>query len=176
MKGATSGWTVWIGNNDVSIHAPVKGATTELCQTIIDACVSIHAPVKGATLGRELKTTERKRFNPRAREGRDVCRCSCSFSLFCFNPRAREGRDMCCAKPTKIARRFNPRAREGRDIRIGPFVLFEFVSIHAPVKGATGGVDVLPGFPRVSIHAPVKGATPFSTAYMGAPVFQSTRP
>ena len=34
------------------------------------------------------------------------------------------------------------------------------VSIHAPVKGATTGVDIVDvGYPYVSIHAPVKGAT-----------------
>ncbi len=39
-----------------------------------------------------------------------------------------------------------------RDIR-------QEVSIHAPVKGATVGVDCRKRAWRVSIHAPVKGAT-----------------
>ena len=55
---------------------------------------------------------------------------------------------------------FNPRAREGRDYKKhGFFKGYIFVSIHAPVKGAT---DYLlgQGVPwLVSIHAPVKGAT-----------------
>ena len=35
---------------DISIHAPVKGATPPGYDfTMIPACISIHAPVKGAT-------------------------------------------------------------------------------------------------------------------------------
>ena len=33
------------------------------------------------------------------------------------------------------------------------------ISIHAPVKGATGGEALLVDLFRISIHAPVKGAT-----------------
>ena len=33
----------------VSIHAPVKGATSRACQASTTVMVSIHAPVKGAT-------------------------------------------------------------------------------------------------------------------------------
>ncbi len=49
MKGATE-----IGNavrlwQDVSIHAPVKGATKWVKTGYILDVVSIHAPVKGAT-------------------------------------------------------------------------------------------------------------------------------
>jgi len=51
------------------------------------------------------------------------------------------------------------------------------VSIHAPVMGATKAVITAPSNYKVSIHAPVMGAT--STTYrIGASlaVFQSTRP
>ena len=34
---------------DISIHAPVKGATCADCPGRPDPCISIHAPVKGAT-------------------------------------------------------------------------------------------------------------------------------
>ena len=36
---------------DVSIHAPVKGATLRVFIKVDPITVSIHAPVKGATLG-----------------------------------------------------------------------------------------------------------------------------
>ncbi len=55
---------------------------------------------------------------------------------------------------------FNPRARVGRDSRtMGSFPIHVYVSIHAPVWGATCGLLFL--FPNVfvSIHAPVWGAT-----------------
>ncbi len=71
MKGAT----IVAGDDgsyiEVSIHAPVKGAT---CLWL--ACLWIFAS-----------------FNPRAREGRD-CPIQLYLPLYaCFNPRAREGRD-----------------------------------------------------------------------------------
>jgi len=54
---------------------------------------------------------------------------------------------------------FNPRAREGRDPEQGDRKEGWFVSIHAPVKGATPVRPVILRGVRVSIHAPVKGAT-----------------
>ena len=56
----------------------------------------------------------------------------------CFNPRAREGRDL---RPSDREARgicFNPRAREGRDVVAPDRSANLGVSIHAPVKGATG--------------------------------------
>ena len=55
----------------VSIHAPVKGATPETTDFRAVFHVSIHAPVKGATFARGTRFNRRRRFNPRAREGRD---------------------------------------------------------------------------------------------------------
>ena len=51
------------------------------------------------------------------------------------------------------------------------------VSIHAPVKGATGLDYKDKSIPYVSIHAPVKGATPLiATHVAAAAVFQFTHP
>ena len=52
----------------------------------------------------------------------------------------------------------------------------QVVSIHAPVKGATGRRHGRRQALLVSIHAPVKGATPVYTAVAAFPSFQSTRP
>ena len=62
------------------------------------------------------------------------------FSIHCFNPRAREGRDDHLIVGLGHGKRFNPRAREGRD-DLGAILRHSTyrVSIHAPVKGATGG-------------------------------------
>ena len=56
------------------------------------------------------------------------------------------------------------------------------ISIHAPVKGATGAEGQGEGCPRISIHAPVKGAThsdPYDVDYsqisIHAPVKGATR-
>ncbi len=99
--------------------------------------VSIHAPVKGATLHFGNKSVCYARFNPRAREGRDKVGNTedyalgvsihapvkgathdwrrCQYGQGCFNPRAREGRDSETVSEGINLTGFNPRAREGRD-------------------------------------------------------------
>ena len=55
--------------------------------------ISIHAPVKGATSHNKKSFRSFAHFNPRAREGRDAYWLMRQSSLAYFNPRAREGRD-----------------------------------------------------------------------------------
>ena len=50
VKGATQSDTFVGDKLPVSIHAPVKGATKSTTPRVGDWEVSIHAPVKGATL------------------------------------------------------------------------------------------------------------------------------
>ena len=78
------------------------------------------------------------RFNPRAREGRDIiitknCQSFCEFQ----STRPRGARpDL--LRLLVVVNRFNPRAREGRDIFCGIIREREIdVSIHAPARGAT---------------------------------------
>ena len=81
----------------------------------------------------------------------------------CFNSRSREGSDTLYVEYVSIYLSFNSRSREGSD---KDALLAEerppTVSIHAPVKGATGDTTDNDDTRSVSIHAPVKGAT-----YMG---------
>ena len=49
MKGATIARIDLIFVPDISIHAPVKGATKEESTSKLLYIISIHAPVKGAT-------------------------------------------------------------------------------------------------------------------------------
>ena len=60
----------------------------------------------------------RFRFNPRAREGRDVAPSISYVRSPSFNPRAREGRDAILSQASTVFGSFNPRAREGRDERL----------------------------------------------------------
>ena len=53
VKGATYSKQLANYKKDVSIHAPVKGATRKCTNVSLRSQVSIHAPVKGAT---EIKT------------------------------------------------------------------------------------------------------------------------
>ena len=73
---------------------------------------------------------------------------------------------------------FNPRTREGCD-HFGYDVLgvIFFISIHAPVKGATIFPHNDAAVVDISIHAPVKGATLAEMLRITSRrVFQSTHP
>ena len=77
--------------------------------------VSIHAPARGATNVHFITSRFRNCFNSRAREGRDERRARNREAGACFNSRAREGRDGSSMASAKIPDGFNSRAREGRD-------------------------------------------------------------
>ena len=71
MKGATLYNIHSEDESEISIHAPVKGATrfSKDMYTLYD--ISIHAPVKGATGPLCGTSVRRYHFNPRSREGSD---------------------------------------------------------------------------------------------------------
>ena len=99
-------------------------------------------------------------FNPRAREGRDPPKNSAYPSQECFNPRAREGRDQDVGLQGIGIKCFNPRAREGRDPngKARQAQLLKFQSTRP--RGARLVLYFKDGFRgRVSIHAPARGAT-----------------
>ena len=97
---------------EVSIHAPVQGATsapaarlawqwfqsTRTCRARPAACRAASA---------------RHRFNPRARVGRDATSATSAARTICFNPRARVGRDASAHVRSWSLTCFNPRARVG---------------------------------------------------------------
>ena len=49
VKGATTQSCNKVAITHISIHAPVKGATKYMQKALADYVISIHAPVKGAT-------------------------------------------------------------------------------------------------------------------------------
>ena len=100
--------------------------------------ISIHAPVKGATSGSVFAISCLLYFNPRSREGSDSCTKQPVTIPKHFNPRSREGSDqddgipvirrflISIHAPVKGATTFclisactmvyfNPRSREGSD-------------------------------------------------------------
>ena len=105
----------WPYADDVSIHAPTRGATCCFSSIFPSLWVSIHAPTRGATItGQRQKgmvlvsihaptrgaTPPARRgrwcalgFNPRAHAGRDGGKLHPLFHGHCFNPRAHAGRD-----------------------------------------------------------------------------------
>ena len=128
-----------------------------------------------------------KDFNPRSREGSDLC---ASFRIPRNSPfqstLPRRERPSRVTLHTPYSNNFNPRSREGSDYDLRHTLCTDLISIHAPAKGATGtscGFSIPPAFqstlPRrerppfvfalrysviISIHAPAKGATARETA------------
>ena len=138
----------------VSIHAPAWGATSSRYARARKQ-VSIHAPAWGAT-DVSAYAVDYRRFNPRARVGRDVVSMIPRPGM-CFNPRARVGRDWrrfsnCLCEVFQSTR---PRGAR----RDAASTLGGHVSIHAPAWGATCAMPWIDGPERVSIHAPAWGAT-----------------
>ena len=112
----------------ISIHAPVKGATSPAIMKSLDClCISIHAPVKGATVS-TVEVDHRRQISihaPVKGATRHVRRTRC------------QARRISIHAPVKGATLIKPFFQN----RTGP------ISIHAPVKGAT--------VCRVSAHKPV---------------------
>ena len=156
----------------------MKGATILQPKVSHGKEVSIHAPVKGATNTATEDIPRKKSFNPRPREGGDLTPSSTFPHLSCFNPRPREGGDIITPPSGMSHASFNPRPREGGDRKPVPFAFYSLgVSIHAPVKGATVGIDnTIVQLRPVSIHAPVKGATNCLKKTLDVASFQSTPP
>ena len=101
--------------------------------------ISIHAPVKGATLNALAFMSQADNFNPRTREG-----CDCWFAILLgaglrisIHAPVKGATDFPVRRPVCHGY-FNPRTREGCDAKssTGHF-LVPGISIHAPVKGAT---------------------------------------
>ena len=95
-----------------------------------------------------------------------------------FNPRAREGRDSCFyAEGYDLGMFQSTRPRGARQDVIKLNYGREYVSIHAPARGATPEPDLTTYNEEVSIHAPARGATEgVQCDCVCGGVFQSTRP
>ena len=93
MKGATIDALQEDMGSDISIHAPVKGATKADIKKYGPEYISIHAPVKGATSMWWTMASRETNFNPRSREGSDDYGGGGASLIADFNPRSREGSD-----------------------------------------------------------------------------------
>ena len=125
--------------------------------------------------------TERRRlswcFNPRPRAGGDASFWSLGKMSSSFNPRPRAGGDLCEKPYVILLVSFNPRPRAGGDRMTWKTCQeCDYVSIHAPVRGATVRVKIPPIAVTVSIHAPVRGATPQLDSWAHIPASFNPRP
>ena len=139
-RGATSERLGTLKRNCVSIHAPARGATITQGDITRREEVSIHAPARGATYKPQVRMRLTRRFNSRAREGRDTSApIGLSGSWFQFTrPR---GARLAAAPSTAPADRFQftrPRGARPRQEELP--VAVRLVSIHAPARGATAHI------------------------------------
>ena len=165
-----------------------------------DGEISIHAPVKGATRLHDRHHAECGHFNPRSREGSDRVKVVRQRHVTGISIHAPvKGATAQGGNPALPALNFNPRSREGSDVSgAAACIQCRVISIHAPAKGATcatwhasaGATNFNPrsregsDLPSsislaaiaISIHAPAKGATPRSRRACKHPLFQSTLP
>ena len=122
---------------EISIHAPPRGATFPVSESPGVGKISIHAPPRGATFVAFRQRLPCKfQFTP-LREGRPAARATVSITTnaFQFTP-LREGRPSTCS-PTRKSSYFNSRPSARGDFGSIWSTIGEYISIHAPPRGAT---------------------------------------
>ena len=138
--------------------------------------ISIHAPMKGATSPIVMTAPPHIHFNPRTHEGCDIIERIPGDKACNFNPRTHEGCDVTVVfvPAMTFMCNFNPRTHEGCDwvtvVACQTIILFQ--STH-PWR-----VRRHPRWGRqsrrcISIHAPMKGATVFKLT-QSSPAFLSS--
>ncbi len=163
--------------DEVSIHAPARGATWVRDGLITATDGFQSTPPHGERLSLIIPMIDpNKSFNPRPRTGSDSGCWASNPAPSCFNPRPRTGSDSGCWASNPAPSCFNPRPRTGSDGLQADQMAESIVSIHAPARGATRS-----GFHHglrffVSIHAPARGATAAGCLLDGVEWFQSTPP
>ena len=122
---------------DVSIHAPTKGATPyPFPCPILHQCFNPRSH-EGSDKDERKRIAKIQSFNPRSHEGSDAGDNAYRGAGGCFNPRSHEGSDMDGGGQEWHQGSFNPRSHEGSDKGKKRSREIDRVSIHAPTKGAT---------------------------------------
>ena len=133
----------------------MRGATIKHLDIVFIYLISIHAPVRGATL---------------------ILICSLCLFVY-FNSRSRAGSDNISIfiSPYFYSFQFTLPCGERRSHDWG-YWNNSFISIHAPVRGATPSLYNDIENEIISIHAPVRGATNSTKLLSGFSPFQFTLP
>ena len=100
---------------EISIHAPARGATNQSILSGALLGISIHAPARGATKRRRGRTCRSTDFNPRSREGSDEKEAQMirDYQISIHAPA--RGATVYNRRLFRLLRNFNPRSREGSD-------------------------------------------------------------
>ena len=129
----------FIGPSEVSIHAPAWGATLAHSGGAAELFnVSIHAPAWGATALARLAFSAIRRFNPRARVGRDAGTAEIIIAKQRFQSTRPRGARLYAKRLNVPPSEFqSTRPRGARPKGVLQIVERLDVSIHAPAWGAT---------------------------------------
>ena len=140
---------------DVSIHAPTRGATENMGGSRMGLSVSIHAPTRGATLCNIANIILIL-----------VSIHAPTRGATSYRVRFRSGREFQSTHPHGVRQLHQVNTDEDNE-----------VSIHAPTRGATRQQRRYLSGSKVSIHAPTRGATQYFLNSFSTPKgFQSTHP
>ena len=144
----------------VSIHAPTRGATWDKFIANLKPSVSIHAPTRGATLSTSPTPSNLIVSIHAPTRGATLALARISLRKCCFNPRTHTGCDLQAVIEFLENHKFQSTHPHG--VRPAHSVLRYSsgrVSIHAPTRGATHIFTKANISSEVSIHAPTRGAT-----------------
>ena len=127
----------------ISIHAPLRGATSASKTLVILAAISIHAPLRGATLERPVHSgKQNNNFNPRSPAGSDVpvgFKVGADGSISIHAPlRGATGQRR--RQPGHHPFQSTLPCGERREGRLADDAARR-ISIHAPLRGATGKIS-----------------------------------
>ena len=137
---------------------PYRERPTLIVKNITNNNVSIHAPVQGATnLLWKKKTVKQFQSTLPYRERLLFLINPAPLIVFQSTLPYRERPYL--YRQEVVDESFNPRSRTGSDYFLFQHYHYHIVSIHAPVQGATVEHGLDKSDFNVSIHAPVQGAT-----------------
>ena len=157
----------------ISIHAPPRGATASAPDDTKAQFISIHAPPRGATDTLESSGAVSKfQFTPLREGRREVFPTVLRNIYFNSRPSARgDNHSVAVEHNVTISIHAPPRgATEGVDLPL----LLHSISIHAPPRGATPPQRYLIPLQAISIHAPPRGATAVAPVLAKVATFQFT--
>ena len=158
-RGATGRCRMTRALLSISIHAPPRGATDNANANARAVIISIHAPPRGATRAeRRRAARDIFQFTP-LREGRPLTAEDVLAEIIHFNSRPSARGDGVSEVPFIKVSDFNSRPSARGDLSVMLATMYNFISIHAPPRGATIAGERSARTTNISIHAPPRGAT-----------------
>ena len=141
---------------------PREGSDRPIKRTERLTAISTHAPARGATSIFEF-LPHFLLFQPTPPRGERLRCDKCSSITQLFQPTPPRGERHSYGGKGKESRvYFNPRPREGSDTWICPGCGKDYISTHAPARGATSVTVAIAKLADISTHAPARGATYYS--------------